>query len=80
MTTNASSNDEQVVVERLRASIVGKRGQDELLRARASGKEPNPARVGVSERIKTQGLSSEAAKSEIYMARMSQRDRLEGIA
>lgn len=65
--TDASSDDEQVIVERLGAPVLGKGGGDDLVRARACREEADTVRVGLLESRGTEGFSPEAAKSEIYV-------------
>lgn len=69
MATDAGSDDEQVIVERLGAPILGKGGGDDLLGGRAGREEADTVRVGLLESRETKRFSPEAAKSEIYRLR-----------
>lgn len=69
MSTDAGADDEQVVIERLRrASVIGNRGRRHEDASSASrGGEANSVRIGaLSERREPQGLSPEAAETEVY--------------
>lgn len=69
MAADAGTDDEQVVIERLWwASITGNRGRrDDDASPASRGGEVDSVRIGaLSERREPQGLSPEAAETEVY--------------
>lgn len=75
MTTDTSSDNDQIVIERLwRAPIISERSWNTFWKSRSVKLKSSPR-----ERRESQGLSSQTTETEIYRLRGSKRKRIEGV-